>query len=206
MTQEQPVVVFDIGGVLADWNPAYAYRLRIADAARRAFFLREVCGDEWLEDLNRGEVFETLIPGYGAKYPAWESEIAAYPALWREMIAGPIAGMEAVFKDVGVSGSKVFLFTNHPAETIDVTHDALPFLTRADGIFVSGLERLIKPDPAAFAAFEKKFDLIPGRTLLVDDELANVVAARSRGWQAVHFHGSSSLRRSLRDAGVLKDA
>jgi len=37
------IVVFDIGGVLIDWNPAYLYRQLMADEAAVSAFLAEVC-------------------------------------------------------------------------------------------------------------------------------------------------------------------
>jgi 2-haloacid dehalogenase len=197
-------VVFDVGGVIADWNPAYAYDERIPDPEQRSFFLREVCGKKWLAALNRGTTFEAAIRKYQAKYPEWQREIAAYPMLWRKMIAGLVPGMKEIFKDVGRAGAGVYVFTNHPAEPLSTTLDAVPFLKDADGMFVSGLERLVKPDPKAFETIAARFGLTPGSTLLVDDERDNVSAARRMGWEAVLFTESGELRRELVERGVLR--
>lgn len=205
MNLDELAVVFDIGGVLADWDPEYAFGERIQDPRRRKFFLNEVCGDEWLAGLNRGSSFAKAIDEWQTRFPEWKSEISAYPSLWRDMIAGSIPGMEDLFQQIRSVGHRVYVFTNHPAETFDTTLSALPFINSADGVFVSGSERLAKPDMHAFAAIELRFGLIPNSTVLVDDEGANVLAAQSRGWSAILFRGESGLRRTLEKAGILPD-
>ena len=49
-------VVFDLGGVLIDWNPRYLYRQLIPDAAKMEQFLAEVCSPAWNATLDAGHV------------------------------------------------------------------------------------------------------------------------------------------------------
>ena len=54
--QQQPApdtVIFDIGGVLIDWNPRHLYRQLFDDDTAMERFLAEVCSPEWNEPSQR---------------------------------------------------------------------------------------------------------------------------------------------------------
>ena len=39
-------LIFDLGGVLIDWNPEYVFREVIPDAERRQYFFDRICTHE----------------------------------------------------------------------------------------------------------------------------------------------------------------
>jgi 2-haloacid dehalogenase len=47
-------VVFDLGGVLIDWNPRYLYRQLFTDHSEMERFLAEVCTDAWHRQHDLG--------------------------------------------------------------------------------------------------------------------------------------------------------
>jgi 2-haloacid dehalogenase len=47
-------VIFDLGGVLVDWNPRYLYRKLISDEPGVERFLAEVCTQEWNQKQDAG--------------------------------------------------------------------------------------------------------------------------------------------------------
>jgi FMN phosphatase YigB (HAD superfamily) len=47
-------VVFDVGGVLLDWDPRHLYRSLLADEAELERFLAEVCTPAWNAELDAG--------------------------------------------------------------------------------------------------------------------------------------------------------
>jgi FMN phosphatase YigB (HAD superfamily) len=53
---ERPVsaVVFDVGGVLLEWDPRHVYRDVFDDEAEMEHFLEEVCSREWHEGNDSG--------------------------------------------------------------------------------------------------------------------------------------------------------
>lgn len=71
----------------------------------------------------------------------------------------------------------------------------------------SHLLGLLKPDDAIYAAFERETGFAPQSILFYDDLLENVVAARSRGWNAVQIDHTgdtaAQIRASLREFGIL---
>lgn len=62
-----------------------------------------------------------------------------------------------------------------------------------------------KPDPAIYAALEGRSGLRGASLLLLDDNLVNVEAARSRGWQAERVVGVAQARSVLGERGLLSD-
>ena len=54
MTNNIDTVIFDLGGVLIDWNPKYLYRKIFDDENEMNFFFSEVCTQEWNEQQDAG--------------------------------------------------------------------------------------------------------------------------------------------------------
>ena len=57
MTQPPTTVIFDLGGVLIDWNPRYLYRSLFDDEAAMERFLAEICTPDWNLSLDAGRSF-----------------------------------------------------------------------------------------------------------------------------------------------------
>ncbi|MEK9762225.1 MAG: HAD family phosphatase, partial [Deltaproteobacteria bacterium] len=51
----KPIIVFDLGGVLIDWNPRYLYRKFFTDEPHMEFFLREVVSNRWNLQMDAGK-------------------------------------------------------------------------------------------------------------------------------------------------------
>jgi 2-haloacid dehalogenase len=47
-------VVFDVGGVLIDWNPLHLYRQLLPSEAAARRFVQEVCTPEWNRGFDEG--------------------------------------------------------------------------------------------------------------------------------------------------------
>jgi 2-haloacid dehalogenase len=190
-------VVFDLGGVLIDWDPRYLYRKLLADEAAVEEFLATVCTPEWNAELDRGRPFAEGVAELVERHPAHAAAITAYHERWPEMLGGAVPGSVEVLADLRAAGVPLYALTNGSAETFAITRGRFEFLEWFDGVVVSGEERLIKPDPAIFQLLLDRFGLAPEAALFVDDSEANVAAARELGLDAVAFSGPDQLRREL---------
>jgi 2-haloacid dehalogenase len=199
-------VVFDLGGVLIDWDPRHLYRKLLADEAAVEEFLATVCTPEWNAELDRGRPFAEGVAELVERYPEHAAAIAAYHQRWPEMVAGDIPGTVQVLADLRAGGVPLYALTNWSAETFAITRDRFEFLDWFDGLLVSGEERMTKPDPAIFQLLLDRFGLDPEETVFVDDSPANVAAARRLGIDAVRFTGHDQLRRELAARGLLEAA
>lgn len=196
-------VVFDIGGVLMDWNPEYLYRKLIAQPERRRFFLEQVCSPAWNAAQDKGRPWKAAEDEILPRHPEFRREILAYRARWSEMIAGPIDGGLQLLHDVQATPATVSLLSNWAADTFAMTCARYPVLLSVADRTVSGEIGMAKPDAEIFAHHEQSFGLVAQRTLFIDDNAANIDAARDRGWQTIHFTDTASARRQLIAAGVL---
>jgi 2-haloacid dehalogenase len=197
-------LVFDLGGVLIDWNPRHLYRTLFDgddDAMER--FLTTVTTPEWNLEQDRGRPFSVAIEELVEHHPHHEEMIRAYWDRWREMIKGPIHETVALLSDLHRRGIPLYALTNWSAETFELARHEFDFLGWFTGIVVSGQERVAKPDEAIFRLLIERYDLAPGRTVYIDDSRVNVEEARRLGLDAIHFSGASELREQLRARRLL---
>lgn len=196
-------VIFDIGGVLIDWNPRYLYRKLFDDEPTMERFLAEVATMDWHEANDRGVPFSVTCRDLAARHPEYAEEIWAWGRRSEEMIAGPIAGTVEILDELRRRSVPCYALTNMEAETYPLRLERFAFMRWFDGTVVSSAEGIIKPDPEIFERLIARFGLTPERTLFVDDSPRNVAAAAALGFQAERFRSPEDLRRRLQAAGVL---
>jgi 2-haloacid dehalogenase len=114
------------------------------------------------------------------------------------MIKGPFDETVAVLADLHQRGTPLYALTNWSAETFAMARHQFEFLGWFDGIVVSGQERMAKPDEAIFRLMIERYQLIPERTVYIDDSDANVEQARRLGLDAIRFRSAAGLREDLR--------
>lgn len=199
-------VVFDLGGVLLDWNPRHLYRRLFDDEAAMERFLAEVCTQHWNEQQDAGRAWREAIDGLSTQYPQHAELIAAYRERWDEMLRGPIEGSVAILDELRARAVPLYALTNWSQETFPLARQRYRFMGAFRGIVVSGEERLIKPDPAIFRLLLSRHGLDAARTVYIDDSPRNVEAAARLGMHALHFRDPATLRGELCRAGLLEAA
>jgi 2-haloacid dehalogenase len=199
-------VVFDLGGVLIDWDPRHLYRTLFDDQAEMEHFLATVTTPEWNREQDAGRPWSEAIEELARRHPERRELITAYWERWHETLGDAIEHTVEVLDELRGTGVRLFALTNWSGETFPVARPRYPFLEWFEGIVVSGDERLIKPDPAIFEVLVERYGLEPATTLFIDDQPANVAAARELGFQALRFVDGASLRRDLRGLGLLPAA
>ena len=203
-TAGRDLVVFDLGGVLIDWDPRHLYRKLFAgDEAAMEQFLANVCTHEWNRSQDAGRSFAEGARLLKADHPDKAALIDAYCARFDEMMPGPIAGSVAILAELKAVGTPLYCLTNFSAETYPATFERFEFLRWFEGILVSGEVGIIKPDPRIFELLIERFAMDPRRAVYIDDVEANVTAARPFGIHAIHFSTPTALRAELAELGLL---
>ena len=197
------VVVFDLGGVLVDWNPRYLFRKLFDDDAAMERFLSEVCSPEWNTRQDAGRPWRTAIAELTAQHPDQAAMITAYRQRWPEMLGGDIPETVELLKELKQHGLRLYALTNWSHETFSLARSRFAFLEWFEGIVVSGEERLVKPDPAIFQRLLTRYDISPSRAVYIDDSPRNVAAAAGVGLQALQFVSVDQLRHDLIALGLL---
>jgi 2-haloacid dehalogenase len=196
-------VVFDLGGVLIDWDPRYLYRKLLADEAAVEEFLATVCTPAWNAEQDRGRPFAEGVAELVERHPDQAAAITAYHQRWPEMLGGEVPGAVELLAELRANGVPLYALTNWSAETFRFARERFAWLDWFSGVLVSGEERLVKPEPAIYQLLADRFGLAPEATFFVDDSEANVAAARELGFDAVRFTGPGQLRRELAARRVL---
>ena len=198
-------VVFDLGGVLIDWNPRYLYRKIFGTEDEVEHFLENICTSDWNAEQDAGRSFKEAVRLLQKKYPEYAIEIAAYDERWQEMLGPELTPTINVLKDVHKNGTQLFALTNWSSEKFRIAKPQFPFLELFENILVSGEVGLKKPDIAIFKLFLDKYRLTAATTFYIDDNLENVEVALSLGMQAIQFSSAQQLRNELVNIGVLQE-
>ncbi|TYA46284.1 HAD family phosphatase [Aggregatibacter actinomycetemcomitans] len=198
-------VVFDLGGVLIDWNPRHLYRKIFSNDAEMERFLAEVCNSEWNARQDAGRSWSEGVAEAVKQHPQYEAEIRAYHERWTETLNGAIDDTVALLEPLKRSGVRLLALTNWSNETFHFAEERFPFLTEFEGILVSGYERLAKPDPRIFNLLIERYHLNPQHTVFIDDNLRNVEGARNVGLHTLQFTHAQKLKQDLITLGVKFD-
>jgi 2-haloacid dehalogenase len=197
-------VLFDLGGVLIDWNPRYLYRpLFKGDERAMEWFLETVCPPQWNHEMDAGRPFAEAIAERQQLFPDYAELIAKWGAGWETMLKDVIPESIDIVAELRDRGMRLCALTNWSAETFPVARTRFPFLTWFEDIVVSGEVKLAKPDPRIFRLAIERCQLKPQSTVYVDDSHTNVLAGRQAGLHSLHFHTPSQLRADLHGLGLL---
>jgi 2-haloacid dehalogenase len=193
----RPVLIFDLGGVVLDWNPRYLFAQLIPDEATREWFLTEVCSPSWNLQMDAGKPSAEAVAELSARYPGQAGLISAYWERWIEMLGGPIPGTGELVAELAGSGRELYAISNFCGEVWPATMAAFPVLHCFKDIVISSFVGVCKPDPQIFALALRRFGVTAEDCLFIDDAAANVEGAKAAGIAAVQFTSAAALRRLL---------
>jgi 2-haloacid dehalogenase len=195
-------IVFDLGGVLIDWNPRYLYRKLLQNDEEVEYFLANICTAEWNAQQDGGRPFREGVATLKEKYPAYAGLIEAYHQRWEEMLGEAYGETVEILSAVKKLGMPLYALTNWSAETFPIARKRYEFLSWFEGILVSGEVGLKKPDPEIFRLLLKRYKLNADQTIYLDDVEENLIPARQVGLRAIHFQSAAQLRTSLQQLGL----
>ena len=197
-------LIFDLGGVLIDWNPEYVFREVIPEPERRQYFFENICTHEWNVEQDAGRSLAEATAMLVAQWPEWEPEIRAYYDRWEDMLGGPIPETVELLREIRDEGRlRLLALTNWSAETFPVALERYDFLHWFEGIVVSGAEKTRKPFPKIYQTLLQRYDVEPERAAFTDDSLANMQGAEAVGIKGIHFQNAAQLREALVQLGGL---
>lgn len=195
-------VVFDLGGVLIDWDPRYAYRQMGGTEEQIEHFLEHVATSDWNHQFDAGRPFAEGIAERKERFPEHAEWLDAWWDKWPDMLGGPIDGTVEVLRELRDADVPLYALTNWSHETFPIARERFDVLGWFRGIVVSGEVEVAKPDDAIYHHLADDFGLVPAETVFIDDTAANVEAARRLGFQAVLFTSPDALRQQLAALGL----
>lgn len=189
-------IIFDFGGVLVDWNPRHLYKNHFKDTDEMESFLKNICTEEWNIEQDRGRSLSEATLELQNKFPDHSASIQLFYDQWEVMLKSEIPETVALLYKLK-KNYPLYGLTNWSAETIDIAYKRFPFFKEFDGIVVSGVEKLIKPDKRIYQLLLDRYNIKAEESIFIDDNIHNVEAAREIGFHAIHFKNAAQLEADL---------
>ena len=197
-------IIFDLGGVLIDWNPEYVFLDAFnGDREKMDWFFETICTHDWNENQDAGYPLEQATQDLVEKFPEYERYIKIFYGEWEKMLGGPIDGTVHVLEVLVKSGKyKIVALTNWSNETFPIAKKRFEFLNWFDGIVVSGEEKTRKPFNDIYEITLKRFNIIPEKSVFIDDNLRNINAANNLGINGILFKNPKELIQQLKTYNI----
>ena len=197
-------IVFDLGGVLIDWNPEYVFLKEFrGNREKMNWFFDQICTSEWNEQQDAGYPIHKATEERVALFPKHERLIRMYYGEWEQMLGYEHTGTVELLKKLHQSPNySIYALTNWSGETFPVAQKKFPFLSWFEGIIVSGDEKLKKPDPEIYKLLLKRYNLDATDCVFIDDRVDNVEAAVKVGFTGIHFFNHTQLQKELLNLNI----
>jgi len=196
-------IIFDLGGVLIDWNPEYVFKTIFKKETEMKWFFANICTPDWNEEQDGGRSVKEGTELLVKQFPEQEQNIRSYYGRWEEMLGGPIHDTVEIFRTLKRNPElKFYALTNWSAETFPIALNRYDFLRWFDGKLVSGEEKMRKPFEEFYMRLIEKFNIDPAQAVYIDDNARNLPPAESLGMTTIHFTDPEKLRQQLLQLGI----
>ena len=198
-------IIFDLGGVLIDWNPKYVFDLNyFSSIEKRDYFFSNICTSDWNEKQDEGRQITVATEELVRQFPDWEQPIRDYYDRWTEMLGGPIHETIELFRQLKENPAlKFYALTNWSAELFPIALKRYDFLHCFYVRVVSGEERTRKPFPEIYERLLERYNVNVVEALFIDDSLRNVKGAESISLQTIHYRNPGQLKNELMTLNLL---
>jgi len=197
-------VIFDLGGVLIDWNPEYVFLdVFNGDRKKMQWFFNTICTSDWNENQDAGYPLAHATEDLVKRFPDYEKEIRMFYGRWTEMLGEAISGTVSILKKICESKNyKVIALTNWSAETFPIAQKRFKFLQWFEGIIVSGEEKTRKPFDKIYHLTLERFNINPKNSIFIDDNFRNIEAANNLGINGIRFESPEQLLQQLKTFNI----
>ena len=191
-------VIFDIGMVLVYFRWKELYADLGFEGEKFDIIANATVHNPWWNEFDKGELStEEIIDIFAEKAPEYRSYIEKIYEDPTRMIA-QFDYAKPWIKEVKERGYKVYILSNWSEPAYEANKDThLRFLKSVDGAILSFREGMIKPDREIYQLLCNRFHIYPAEAIFLDDNVANVKAAKEFGMQAIHFRNYEQAREEL---------
>ena len=198
-------IVFDLGGVLIDWNPEYVFLKEFrGDREKMNWFFNTICTSSWNEEQDAGYSIEKATIERVAMFPKHERLIRMYYGEWEQMLGFEHTETVEILRRLHDSKEhSIYSLTNWSNETFPVALKKFPFLSWFKEILVSGDVGLKKPDPEIYKLLLDRYGLEANTCVFIDDRTENVKAASALGFSGIVFKNHTQLSKDLKKLNII---
>lgn len=189
-------IIFDIGGVLADFEPERLMEAKGFSKEAAEAFRREIFGRVWpecdripCEDAEIRDLFKRAVPGF-------EKEV---DQLWDDLtpITREMPYAAGWLKALKARGYRLYILSNYGKRSFEINSPRYGFLKLTDGQLISWEVRQLKPEPEIYRSLCSRFGIDPEESVFIDDVERNIEGAQALGFAGIVFTDHDSAERQL---------
>ena len=196
-------IIFDLGGVLVDWNPEYIYLKEFnGDRIKMRWFFDNICTSSWNEQQDGGKLMKEATKERVKLFPKYKRLIEMFYGRWEEMLKEEISGTVKILRGLKRNNYRLIALTNWSAETFPIAIKKYKFLKLFEGIVVSGEIKMLKPFKEIYDFTLEKYNLDPKECVFIDDRLDNIRGAVRCGINGIQFESPEKLINELKKLKV----
>lgn len=196
-------IIFDIGNVLVDfcWRKVTSGMGLLPDIQRR---LEEatVLNQMWNE-FDRGLLSEDeILEGFIRNDPEIEDVIRRF---FFDEYPGLIQKFDYANEWIDYykeKGYKIYFLSNFSEKGFREMAKDLDFVEKGDGAVISYREKLIKPDESIYKVLMERYNVVPEKSVFLDDTKVNTEAAKALGFNVIEFCNREQALQELKKLGV----
>jgi glucose-1-phosphatase len=197
----QPVIVFDLGKVLVDFDYSIAAGRIAARSSQPPENLHTFLSSSPLLVqyetglVTRQEFFEQVRNATG-----FLGDLAEFGALFADIFT-PIKPMIALHAGLRQRGFKTYIFSNTNDLAIGHIRQNFPFFQNFDGYILSYEIKGMKPDAPIYQALEKMTGRRGDEIIYIDDRAENIAGGAERGWRTILHEAPEKTRAAMKAFG-----
>ncbi len=192
-------IIFDVGGVLVEWNPQRIIDTFTQDQELAAKIRSGVFEHPDWDEKDRGVISkDELNRRFARNTGLSETEIASLMRIVVDTL--PLKPETLPLMDeLRQLGYRLFCLSNMPVDHFDHLKKIFDFWEKFDGIVISGQVKLVKPEAEIYRYLLEAFSLEPSTCIFLDDSPKNIAAAQKVGIRGIVFRDVDSSREELRN-------
>ncbi len=190
-------IVFDLGGVVFNWQPDAIIRSIFEDTAIQDLIRKEIFEHtDWVE-LDRGTIALDQAIVRGAARTGLPSEDIERLLKAVPRFLTPIEETIELIRDLSNTNNRLFVLSNMHLASIAYLEQRHRIWDVFDGIVISSRIQMVKPELQIYNYLLNLYQLEPAETIFIDDLPENLMAASSLGIKTIRFFDSAQCARDL---------
>lgn len=199
----KPVIVFDLGKVLVDFDYSIATQKLAARSTRPLENLHShLGGSTLLVEYETGLMTTEAFFAEVQKATGFLGDLREFGEFFSQIFT-PIMPMIALHAELRQRGFKTCIFSNTNELAIEHIRRDFPFFAHFDEYVYSYEVKAMKPAAPIYAVVEQVTGKRGAEIIYLDDRPENIAAGSARGWRTVLHESPESTRAALRAFGVI---
>lgn len=199
-------LIFDLGGVVVEWQPQAICADAFADPVQQATALQHIIGHpDWLE-LDRGALGRDLAISRAAVRTGWDPAVvqAFFDRVPATLRLKP--DTVALMRRLRAAGHRLVCLSNMPHHSLAYLEQTYTFWDVFSARVISCQVGMCKPEPGIYAHLLRHCAIDPAQSVFIDDMQANVEAAAAFGIHPLRFENAAQCEAALGDWMAAKAA